>query len=1320
MDFFQICTKPARGSKDNSIDVYPDFTVGRAKDLMIQGGAFYAVWNEVLGLWSRDEYDVLLLVDEKLDKHAEELKTGGAKCNVKHLRTFSNGTWKQFRTFLKNVSDNSHPLDTKVTFANTEVKKSDYVSRRLPYNMTKGKTPAYDELIELLYTDEERAKFEWAIGAIIAGDAKKIQKFLVFYGAPGTGKSTVMDIAFKLFGGLVKNGGYVAMFDAKALVGQNSQFSMESFKDNPLLAIQHDGDLSRIEDNTKLNSITSHEDMRVNEKYKATYDTKINAMLFMGTNKPVRISDAKSGLIRRLIDVHPTGNKHNIGRYNKLVPQVEFELGAIAQHCLEVYQTMGKNFYNGYKPLDMMLKTDVFFNYVEAHFDIFKEQDGTTLKQAWNLYKEYCKEAELDFKLTLVKFREELKNYFSEFRDRAVINGVSVHSYYQGFTAQPYKTPIEDGKKTKVKTYSLVLEETTSLLDEMFADMPAQYGKTDETPEKYWTADERIINGKLQTPRPDQVVSTTLRDIDTSKIHFLKVPENHIVIDFDLKDENGDKSLELNLEAASAWPATYAELSKSGNGVHLHYLYDGDSGELASVYSDGIEIKVYPGNSSLRRRLTSCNNVSVATISSGLPFKEKKMPVDMKTVQSEKGLRELIARNLRKEIHPGTKSSIDFIAKILDDAHKSGMVYDLTDLRPTIMTFATKSSNQALACLKIVKGMQFKSETTSEDIAPSNSKAKSKSEVVFDCEVFPNLFVICWKYRGSDTVVRMINPSARDVEGLFQYNLIGYNNRDYDNHILWGAFMGYDNEQLYQLSQRIIALKDRNAKFGEAYNLSYADIYDFSVKKQGLKKWEIELGIHHMELDLPWDKPVDPRDIPRVVEYCVNDVIGTEKVLDHLEADLQARKILASMSGLSVNDTTRMHAGRIIFGNDRNPQEWFNYTDLNKEFPGYVYDYGTSTYRDETVGEGGYVYAEPGMYENVALLDVASMHPTSIIQLDLFGKYTNKFKNLYLGRLAVKNANGAWNNALKFPDQASEFEQKAEEFVKEAREYLPGIEINKDNAKALAEALKLVINSIYGYTSATFPNLFRDPRNVDNIVAKRGALFMIDLKHFIQDRGFSVAHIKTDSVKIPNATPEIIEEVMKFGEKYGYKFEHEKTFDKLCLVNDAVYIAKAGDKWDAVGAQFQHPVVYKVLFSGDPIKFEDLCETKQVREGAMYLDFNETEATPANPYKGMHFIGRVGLFLPVLSSIGGAKLVRVKEDKSYAVTGTKDYLWLEAEMVKMLNLDAIDRLLFEDLTDAINGTGSLTDIVDMQYYETLVDNAMKTIEKFGEYEWLVK
>lgn len=85
----------------------------------------------------------------------------------------------------------------------------------------------------------------------------------------------------------------------------------------------------------------------------------------------------------------------------------------------------------------------------------------------------------------------------------------------------------------------------------------------------------------------------------------------------------------------------------------------------------------------------------------------------------------------------------------------------------------------------------------------------------------------------------------------------------------------------------------------------------------------------------------------------------------------------------------------------------------------------------------------------------------------------------------------------------------------------------------------------YGLTSAGFENPFRDNRNKDNIVAKRGALFMVNLKHAVQSQGFTVAHIKTDSIKIPDATPEIIKFVTEYGKLYGYNFEHEATYKSV-------------------------------------------------------------------------------------------------------------------------------------------------------------------------------
>ena len=369
--------------------------------------------------------------------------------------------------------------------------------------------------------------------------------------------------------------------------------------------------------------------------------------------------------------------------------------------------------------------------------------------------------------------------------------------------------------------------------------------------------------------------------------------------------------------------------------------------------------------------------------------------------------------------------------------------------------------------------------------------------------------------------------------------------------------------------------------------------------------------------------------------------------------------------------------------------------DVINAFPGYEYIDGKNIYRGDDLGKGGYVYAEPGMYGNVALLDIASMHPNSAINLNAFGEYTQNFKDILDTRIAIKHG---------------EYDKARTLFGGRLAPYLD----DESTAKNLAQALKIAINSVYGLTSANFDNPFRDVRNKNNIVALRGALFMRTLQDEIKKRGFKVAHIKTDSIKIPDATSEIIEFTMNFAKQYGYEFEHEATYDRMCLVNDAVYIAKyateedcinqygyapgdnkkKGGKWTATGAQFQIPYVFKKLFSKEEIVFDDLCETKSVTS-TLYLDMNE------NLEEGEHnyvFIGKIGRFCPIKEGCGGGILYREKDGKYYAATGSKGYRWLESEMVQQLGKE-------ED--------------IDRKHFIEMVDTAIDTISKYGDFEWFV-
>ena len=1305
LDFMKVST---RSVKRGVIEIYPKFIINhKTNDLMIRGGDFYAIWVEERGLWSTDEYDAIQLIDNELAKYAEENrnKFEGNIVKVLYMWDAESGMIDAWHKYCqKQMRDSFHMLDEKLIFSNTETKKKDYASKKLSYPLEPGDCPAYEKLISTLYSEEERHKLEWAIGAIITGDSKTIQKFMVLYGSAGTGKSTILNIIQQLFDG------YYSVFDAKALGSSSNAFALEAFKANPLVAIQHDGDLSKIEDNTRLNSLVSHELMTVNEKFKSTYSNRFKCFLFMGTNKPVKITDGKSGLIRRLIDVSPSGNKLNPKEYKTIMQQVTFELGHIAYHCQDVYlEDPGK--YDDYMPISMMGETNDFYNFIIDSYHIFKKEDGTTLKAAWEMYKTYCDDAKVPYPLSQRSFKNELKNYFRDYNDRfSLEDGSRVRSYYSGFRTDKFETKTTK-KKESHKPKLIDFDSTESILDEICAECPAQYATTKETPSKKW----------------DKVTSK-LSELDTSKLHYVKVPDNHIVIDFDITDDDGNKSFERNVAEASKWPPTYAELSKSGQGIHLHYIYKGDVSKLGRIYDDHIEVKVFAGKSALRRKLSKCNNLPIANISSGLPLKGDDKLVNFEAVKSEKGIRTLIKRNLNKDIHPGTKPSVDFIYKILEDAYSSGLNYDVSDMRNAILAFAANSTNQADYCIKLVNKMHFKSEEPSVPADDDNA-----SLVFYDVEVFPNLFLVNWKIQGKGKpVVRMINPTPTEIEDLMRFRLVGFNCRRYDNHILYARLMGYTNEQLYTLSQRIIS-GSKNAFFGEAYNVSYTDVYDFSAKKQSLKKWEIELGIHHQELGLPWDQPVPEEMWVKVAEYCDNDVIATEAVFDHLKGDWTARQILADVAGMTVNDTTNSLTTRIIFGNNRKPQDQFNYRDLSKPvgmdqydelvrkfgkrefrifddkgqptyqtyhhgmrfktgysllpfFPGYKFENGKSTYRGIEVGEGGCVIAEPNMYVLLALLDVASMHPASAIAEMIFGpEYTKRFQDIRDARVVIKHKD--FDAARKMLNGA-------------LAKYLD----DESTAADLAQALKIAINSVYGLTAANFENPFRDPRNIDNIVAKRGALFMINLMYEVQARGFTVAHIKTDSIKIPNATPEIIQFVMDYGQEFGYTFEHEATYDRMCLVNDAVYIAKYKDgkhagEWTATGKQFAVPYVYKKLFSREDILFEDMCETMSVST-ALHLDMNESLPEGEHNYR---FIGKVGQFCPIRSGCGGGELLREGKDKEgnikySAATGSKGYRWLESEMVRELNkIDDIDRA----------------------YYDKLVDDAVSTISKYGDFEWFI-
>ena len=636
LDFLRVYKQ---STKRGVVEIRPDFKAIESEDIMTRGGGFYAIWVEERGLWSTNIFDAYRLIDREIRRVAdEELAAGTDAVHPMLMEISSTGSIDKFKKYCeKQMPDHFHQLDQKIIFANTPVDKKDYASKRLPYALEPGECPAYEELISTLYSPEERHKIEWAIGAIVSGDSKKIQKFVALYGEPGSGKGTILNIILKIFGWNDEDPkkSYCTVFDAKALGSATNAFALEDFRSSPLVAVQQDGDLSRIEDNTKLNSLVSHEFMTMNVKFKSTYPARFSTFLFIGTNKPVKITDARSGLIRRLIDVSPSGKKIKpLSKYNRLVKQVDYELGAIANHCLEVYESDPEK-YDDYIPATMLGASNDMYNFVLENYFSFKEEDNITLAVAYPRYLDFCERWKVKYTMSQRAFKEELKSYFKDFKERGrKADGSRPWNYYTGFRYEKFgNEDSADISEEKPKSW-LEFKEQESLFDREYAFLPAQYASKNDKPIAAWS------DVKLQ-----------LKDLDTKKTHYVLPPKELVCIDFDIPDKDGNKDYEKNFEEASKWPPTYAELSKSGGGIHLYYSYSGDVSKLSKIYEPFIEIKTFPGNSSLRRRLTKCNDIPIKAISSGLPVEEGDKMVNQDVILSDKQLQKFIWRNHHEHIY---------------------------------------------------------------------------------------------------------------------------------------------------------------------------------------------------------------------------------------------------------------------------------------------------------------------------------------------------------------------------------------------------------------------------------------------------------------------------------------------------------------------------------------------------------------------------------------------------------------------------------------------------------------------------------------------
>lgn len=142
---------------------------------------------------------------------------------------------------------------------------------------------AYNELVGLLLTEEDRAKFEWAIGSILCDGSPTT---VIIYGDPASGKSTLLNIARKVF-----------------LSDFSSEFS-------PRVAFQHDGYVKVDQD----------------------------VFVFAASLHSISVEGA--------IYIRTTGDRVPVNKHYVLMNQIDSEAVIISEHCIDVYHNGPRAVYN--------------------------------------------------------------------------------------------------------------------------------------------------------------------------------------------------------------------------------------------------------------------------------------------------------------------------------------------------------------------------------------------------------------------------------------------------------------------------------------------------------------------------------------------------------------------------------------------------------------------------------------------------------------------------------------------------------------------------------------------------------------------------------------------------------------------------------------------------------------------------------------------------------------------------------------------------------------------------------------------------------------
>lgn len=561
---------------------------------------------------------------------------------------------------------------------------------------------------------------------------------------------------------------------------------------------------------------------------------------------------------------------------------------------------------------------------------------------------------------------------------------------------------------------------------------------------------------------------------------------------------------------------------------------------------------------------------------------------------------------------------------------------------------------------------------------------QAKEILIFDIEVFKHDTVIVFKRFNQPGYLPMHND-FKDLKDLIKDKLlIGFNNYSYDNYILAAILQGKSQEEIKKINDYIISGGDtKNLGLNkEVYSINSLDTYQELPNRLSLKEFQANYGMDIEETPIPFDlnRPLTSKETELIKKYCEHDVYATEKLLnERIESYFNPKIQLCNMSDKnSIRwNTTTIAADILTDGNKVIP--WKD-TKINirllklvpVEVVAYWIEYFPNSAKGKSVpafnievdeynlsfGFGGLHQGENVIAKDVVLLDVSSMYPNIIVNNKFLDDKTSLYNDILKKRIIEKNE----GNIVK------------------------------------SNALKLILNSVYGNFKNQYSNLYNPLAAISTCITGQIAIF--NLFDRLKNHG-KIININTDGIAfIPKnklwkkiAIDWMHDWELPLTHKYYSKWIQKDVNNYVAIAKDGSITTKGADtskyEYDVLGkvkANIVDNCVVNYLLHDIPIKETILSNLNEPKLFQIILK---------NTSKFVATVNQNGIATNKVNRVFAAKntytcLYRMKENGNI-------FRFPDAPSEMYVYNEDLDNLNIKEFKE----------IIDVEYYEALVDKKLK-------------